>query len=280
MPWSAAVGTVIGLMLGLLLWVAYRPHLESSSHHLIGMFALPWVVIGPAMGIAFLATIFAASRPARSIRRVPIVTALSGRPAPPKQIRRSTIPGIVVLVVGFLLLGSAGAQRGGGGAPQLVFGLLALVVGLILLAPMLLTVFAKLFKWSPISLKMAVRDLARYRSRSASALSAVSLAVLIAVIICIVAAARYGNTLDYAGPNLSSDQMVIYTPTDPTAPALAKSDRRTTLPEGSVLQGPSALCPATCSRLHDRGARRPGRRARDHERLTHPCSLGEAVLRL
>ena len=72
------------------------------------------------------AAYFAASRPARAITRVPIVAALSGRPAPPRQIHRSAIPGIVFFVIAFLLLGYSGSTNGGngsGGAPGLVFGL-------------------------------------------------------------------------------------------------------------------------------------------------------------
>ena len=69
------VGAVTGAVLGLAGWLAYRPSLESSSHHLIGLFQLPWIVIGPAMALAVVATYFAASRPARSITRIPIVAA-------------------------------------------------------------------------------------------------------------------------------------------------------------------------------------------------------------
>jgi len=43
-----------------------------------------------------VATYFAASRPARSITRLPIVAALSGRPAPPKRVHRSALRGIAV----------------------------------------------------------------------------------------------------------------------------------------------------------------------------------------
>ena len=46
----------------------------------------------PAMVLAVVATFFAASFPARAITRVPVVSALAGRPAPPRQIRRSFVP--------------------------------------------------------------------------------------------------------------------------------------------------------------------------------------------
>ncbi|MGH9102449.1 MAG: FtsX-like permease family protein, partial [Acidimicrobiales bacterium] len=60
--------------------------------------------------------------------------------------------------------------------------------------------------------RLALRDLSRYRARSGSALAAISLGVLIAVIIAIASAARYANALDYAGPNLASNQLDVYAP--------------------------------------------------------------------
>ena len=63
---------------------------------------------------------------------------------------------------------------------------------------------------APIVVRLALRDLARYRVRSGAALGAISLSVLIAVIICVVAAARFGNALDYTGPNLASNELVVY----------------------------------------------------------------------
>jgi putative ABC transport system permease protein len=212
------VGTVIGGLLGLVAWIAYRPHAEASAHHLIGEFALPWNVIIPAMALAVVATYFAASRPARAITKVPIVVALSGRPAPPKGVHRSAVPGIVVLVISFFLLSAAGSSHGGGGAPQIIFGLVALIVAMVLLSPLFLQVFARLTRRFPLSVRLAVRDLARYRSRSGSALSAISLGVLIAVMICVIAASRYGNVLDYAGPNVSSNQLIVYTPSNNCGP--------------------------------------------------------------
>ena len=101
-------GATLGFVLGIVLWFAYRPSLEQSSHHLIGVLALSWPVVIAAMLLAVVAALFAASRPARAITRVPIVQALSGRPAAPRQIHRSAVPGIVLLVLAFLLLGYSG----------------------------------------------------------------------------------------------------------------------------------------------------------------------------
>jgi putative ABC transport system permease protein len=208
------VGAALGLVLGLAGWLAYRPALEQNAHHLIGMFALPWGVIGLALLLAVVAAVFAAWLPARAITKVPVVTALSGRPAPPKQVRRSAIPGLVLLVISFILFGLSGSSAdSNGGLQKLALGLIVLIVAVILLAPFCLAAVARLGKRSPISARLALRDLSRYRARSGSALAAISIGILIAVIISVTAAARFGNVLDYAGPNLASNQLIVYTPT-------------------------------------------------------------------
>jgi len=213
------VGALAGLILGFLAWLAYRPEAESSAHHLIGIFALPWNVIAPSMALAVLATFFAAGRPARTIAKVPVVSALSGRPAPPKQLRRSAVPGVVVLVIAFFLFGVSGSAHNGGGAPELVLGFVFLIAGIILFSPMALALLAKVGRRAPVASRLALRDLSRYRARSGSALAAISIGVVIAVMICVVAAARYSNVLDYAGPNVASNQLLVYTPNGPYGPS-------------------------------------------------------------
>jgi putative ABC transport system permease protein len=212
------IGALAGAVLGLAAWLAYRPSVEASAHHEIGAFQLPWIVIGPAMVLAVLATYFAAARPARAITRLSIVTALSGRPAPPKQVHRSIVPGVVLLVISVLGLWYAGKSSNGGGAPELLLGLVALIVALILLSGPCLAVVARLARHTPIAARLALRDLGRYRARSGSALAAISLGVLIAVLVCVLAAGRYGNVLDYAGPNVASNQIIVYTAGGPGGP--------------------------------------------------------------
>jgi putative ABC transport system permease protein len=204
-----AVGALAGLAVGLVAWLAYRPQNEQSAHHLIPMFALPWTVIIVAMVLAVVATFFAAGHPARAITRIPVVSALAGRPAPPRQIHRSFIPGVIALIIGFIMFSLSGAQRSPG---LLVPGFVALVAGIILMAPFFLALLARLGRRAPIAIRLALRDLSRYRARSGSALSAISVGVLIAVIICAVAIARYSNVYDYVGPNLASNQLAVWGP--------------------------------------------------------------------
>jgi putative ABC transport system permease protein len=208
------VGAVAGLVLGFLAWLAYRPQAEQSAHHLMGVFQLPWTVIGISMALAIIATYFAASRPAKAIAKVPIVAALAGRPPALRKTRHLAIPvGVGILVVAFLLLGAAGASDGNGnGILELAVGFIALAVAIVLLSPSFLAVVASAGRLAPIAVRLALRDLARYRARSGPALAAISLSTLIAVLICVASAARFGNVLDYAGPNLTSSQLIVYSP--------------------------------------------------------------------
>ena len=215
---TGIVGAIAGAVLGFLAWLAYRPQAENSAHHVMGVFQLPWTVIGISMALAIIATYFAASRPAKTIAKVPVVAALAGRPPAPKKTRHLAIPiGICFLVGAFLLLGTAGATAGSGGGQkngtlELAVGFITLTVAIVLLAPALLSVVAAAGRRSPVAIRLALRDLARYRARSGPALAAISLSTLIAVIICVASAARFANALDYAGPNLSSNQLIVYEP--------------------------------------------------------------------
>jgi putative ABC transport system permease protein len=220
-----AVGAILGFALGLVVWLAYRPHNEQSAHHVIPMFALPWTVIVVAMVLAVVATFLAAGHPARAITRVPVVAALAGRPAPPRQIHRSFVPGVVALVLGFVFFSLSGAGSQGSGVIWLIPGFIALITGIILVSPFFLALLARVGKRSPIATRLALRDLARYRARSGSALSAISVGILIAVVICAVAVARYSNVYDYVGPNVAANQLAVWSPNgqdgnspDPNAP--------------------------------------------------------------
>jgi putative ABC transport system permease protein len=228
---TGVVGAVAGFALGLAAWLAYRPRAEASAHHVMGAFQLPWLVIFVSMALAVLATYLAAVRPARAIARMPIVGALAARPPAPRQARRWAGPtGAGLLVLAFFLIGLASEQTTSTAAETgnkstlflaLTAGLIVLCVGVVLVAPTCLALLARAARRAPIVVRLAVRDLARYRARSGAALGAISLSVLIAIIICVIAAARFGSAVDYVGPNLASNQLVVYPQAAATTPGAA-----------------------------------------------------------
>jgi len=218
-----AAATLSGAAVGLLLWFAYAPHLQASAGHRIGELNLPWLVIAAVTAFAILTATRAARHPARAIARIPVATALAGRAPRPRPTRRTAIPGLVFLAGGAYLL----AYAGGWGATglndtlHLLGGLVAVLLGSLLVGPLCISVLATLGKRAPVAVRLALRDLARYQARSGAALSAISVTVLIAVLICLFAAARYSNAVDYFGPNLPSNQIVIYTPSGAASAGLA-----------------------------------------------------------
>jgi putative ABC transport system permease protein len=166
------------------------------------------------------------------------VTALSGRPPTPKAARHLTVPfGLGFLALAFFLLGMAGAGVGTSGSgnstaqlQEVAGGVIALVVAVVLLSSACLAVLARLGRWTPVMVRLALRDLARYRARSGPALAAISLSVLIASIVSVVSAARFGDAVDYAGPNLTSSQLIVYPPGhgNPNGPPPTASQLATT----------------------------------------------------
>jgi putative ABC transport system permease protein len=241
---TGLAGALLGTAIGIAAWLAYRPRVEASANHMIAPLALPWAVIGPAIGLAVLATWFAASRPAKAMSRVPVVTALSGRPAPPKKVRRSAIPGLICIGVAFVVLGMSGASGGNGnGMLEVVLGFAALIAGIILLAPTCLALLARLAPRTPVAVRVALRDLSRYRARSGSALAAISVSVMIAVVVTVAAAGRFGNVLDYAGPNLAQDQIIVHLPgwyPGPAGPGSAPGASRATAKQAAAARSIAA----------------------------------------
>jgi len=207
-------GALAGAVLGLAAWFAYVPTLQRASGHVVDAANLPWWAL--ALGVVFAAatSLLASSRPARTMAAVPVVTALSGRPAPPKAVHRAVAPGVIVFAVGIVCLatadGLAGAG-GSGGAPalHLVGGLLAVIIGIVLLAPPAISLL-RASPRLPVAIRIALRDLVRYRARSGAALAAVTFAAFLATGISVIASIQFENVLAWTGPNLAGSQVIVY----------------------------------------------------------------------
>jgi putative ABC transport system permease protein len=209
-----------GAALGLAAWFAYVPALQQAAGHVVDAANLPWWAFAIGAVLAVATSVLASRRPAKTIARVPVVAALSGRPAPPEPVHRSAVPGIIVFAAGVACLAFTGGlagvaghgHAGQGRALLLLAGLVAVIAGIVLLAPLAISVLAAgASPRLPVAVRIALRDLVRYRARSGAALAAVTFAMFLAMGICLVASARFGNPLAWTGPNLSSSQLIIYT---------------------------------------------------------------------
>jgi putative ABC transport system permease protein len=107
------------------------------------------------------------------------------------------------------------AANGGSAILLLLMGLVAVIIGCSLLAPQFVAVLAAAAgPRVPVSVRIALHDLVRYRARSGAALAAVCFAVFLSVLICIIASVRFSDVLDWSGPNLTSSQLIVYTGND------------------------------------------------------------------
>ncbi len=208
--------SLAGAVLGFAAWFAYVPALQQATGHVVDAANLPWWAFAIGVVFAVATSVLASRRPAKTMAQVPVVAALSGRPAPPKPVHRSALPGVIVFAVGLACLAFSGGLAGVQGGPRhallLLAGLVATIVGIVLLAPLAISVLAAgAGPRLPVAIRIALRDLVRYRARSGAALAATAFAVFLAMAICIIASIKFDNPLNWIGPNLSSSQLIIST---------------------------------------------------------------------
>jgi putative ABC transport system permease protein len=235
------VAALAGAAVGLAAWFAYAPTLQQDTGHVVDATNLPWWAFAIGVVFAVATSVLASRRPAKTMAEVPVVAALSGRPAPPKAVHHSALPGVIVFAFGLFCLAFAGGQAGppgGGNGPNpggllvLLGGLVGTIAGLILLAPLAIGVLAPgADRRLPVAIRIALRDLVRYRARSGAALAAVTFAVFLATVICLVGSERTANPLSPSGPSLSSSQLVV---TAGSSPAPGMMNLLTSAQEASL----------------------------------------------
>jgi putative ABC transport system permease protein len=206
---GAAVGLIAGIAgtaFALTAWVVGAPFFETAAGHRIARSDVPWWLVAAGLALAVLTATVAAWWPARSVARVPIVDALSARPPRPRAAHRSLVVAAVLLG-----LGIAGIALGNDPVHDqtrplfLIVGVVATAAALLFMATPAIGAVATLAGRLPATIRLAVRDLARYQARSGAALGAISLGVAIAVSVVVVAAA----TADRADEGNLSDAQLI-----------------------------------------------------------------------
>jgi putative ABC transport system permease protein len=201
-----AVGAGLGTVLGLIVWFSSKPAFEHLLGHRIDLFALPWWAVIAGALLAVLTALAASWWPARSVARLPIIAALSGRPASPQPAHRFALLGTVLSAAGFVSLILAHAVH----TVLIVAGILAITAGMLLLAPLGIRALAALASRAPVAVRLALRDLVRYQARSGAALAAASLAIGIAATIAVTAAAQQAHDHTLSGGNLPTNQLIVW----------------------------------------------------------------------
>jgi putative ABC transport system permease protein len=200
---------VAGAALGIAGWVAAVPVVENAVAHRISRFSLPWSLIVACMGLSVLAAVGASWWPARTLTRQPIMTSLGRRPPTDRRPwRRGTAAAVVLAVAGFVAIAFARSTGQGGTVrpPLLVGGIVGLVLGVVLLAPLAIRALAVPAARLPFSVRLALRDLVRYQGRASAALAAITLGLGVSVSVAVVVKS---NQFHDADGNLSNRQLLI-----------------------------------------------------------------------
>jgi putative ABC transport system permease protein len=200
------VAAVVGTIVGILGWMLAAGAVESAANHRINRFDLPWTLIIAVALLAVVMATLAAWWPARAATRLPVMTALSGRPALPRPVHRSVAVAIGLLVIGVTCVVLAHPTSTHFQPWLLVIGLLAIVTSSVFSAPAAIRMLGPLARRLPFAPRLALRDLARYQSRAAAALAAITLGLGIAVSVVAIAAANQ-NRSDQG--NLSNRELLI-----------------------------------------------------------------------
>jgi len=222
-----ALAALSGTIVGLALWIAVAPTLESAVGHRIDRLSLPWVLIAIAVLLAVAGATAAAWWPGRTVARLPVMLALSGRPPRPRPARHAAIAAAVLIAAGIGCLALSNRDR----PPLIMAGIVATIVGCLLLGPPAIRILSGLAGRLSIAPRLALRDLVRYQARSGAALAAVTLALGIAAATVVIASAEDAKSAA-APPNLSDRQIRVYmgppdSPGDPALDAVAQLDRLT-----------------------------------------------------
>ena len=252
------VGATSGAVLGLVVWLALTPAFEQVFGHRYDPFALPWWAVVTSVILAILTALAASWWPARAVARRPIVEALSGRPAPPQPAHRFALLGTALAAAGFVALILAHAVH----TVLIVGGILAIVAGMLLLAPLGIRAIAALAGRAPVAVRLALRDLARYQARSGAALAAASLAIAIAATIAVTAAAQQAHDHTLTGGNLPTNQLIVWL-ANPNNPGGGGGSGLSVVPVGGGTTTPAVPNPTVVA-----SARSTATRSRKHSEAT------------
>jgi putative ABC transport system permease protein len=200
------LGALAGAFVGVAGWVVLSPVFEPLLGHRIDRFDLPWGPLLLAVALAAVTAVVAAWWPARAAARIPVVAALSARPAPPRPAHRFAAVGVLLLAVGLTGLFLSQQSK----ALYIVGGVLVTALALLLLAPVGVATIGAAARHAPLATRLAMRDLARYRARSGAALAAIALAIGIAAMVALGAAVTVAKTAAPTGGAIPAAQMIVW----------------------------------------------------------------------
>ncbi len=179
------VGSAAGVVLGIAGARLVQPVLQGHSSNWFGPFQVLWGHVAAVAGFGLLSALLAAVVPAWIASRQDVVAVLAGRRGDRKPSTRSPYAGLVLVAAGVGLAVAATHQSHLSVAVALSASAICCVLGMVFLVPVVVVGVARLGRHLPLSLRFAVRDAARHRTRTTPAVAAVAASVMGVVALCI-----------------------------------------------------------------------------------------------
>ena len=170
-----AGAAVVGAAVGIAVAAVIAQVLPRVSTNQLGPWQVDWRYVGAAAALGALASVAAALFPAITAARSDVVAVLAGRRGQAAPRRGWPVLGAAAFAAGAALTLTLGTRQGG--EFMLAGGTLLMVIGAIALMPLLIGLVGHLGSRLPLALRLATRDSARQRSRTAPAVAAVMAAV-------------------------------------------------------------------------------------------------------
>lgn len=140
-----------------------------------GPFDMQWSYVAAAVLLGSIASMVAAYVPARQASKQQVAAVLAGRRGIVRSSRGWPVVGLALVGAGLATCFAFGTRVGGEFA--VAASTIAIVVGAVLLTPIAIGAVAGAGSWLPLPLRLALRDTARQRARSAPAIAAVMASV-------------------------------------------------------------------------------------------------------
>jgi len=198
---SAGAGAALGVAAAFLI----VPQLEAAAGHRMN-FTVPLSIVATAVVVAVAACTVAAWIPARSISRQSIVEVLAARRPRSRPNHSLSGFGVALTVAGFVWLARSATSQSLGGA---IGSISLIVVGVLLLTPAAIAFVGRAVASASLPMRIAGRDLARFQTRSASALGAIVIALAVPLGVGVTTASLDART-STAAPNLDSTTAILW----------------------------------------------------------------------
>ncbi len=168
---AALLGVAVGIGLAFLV----LPWVQSISGEWFGSFQVPWLHLVAVVVFGVASALLAAVVPAGIASRQDVVAVLAGRRGDRAPSVRSPLVGAVLMGLG--VAGAVVGTRAPSGELFIAGSAIVSVLGMILLIPVLLVGLSRVSGRLPLTLRYAVRDAARHRTRTVPAVAAVAATV-------------------------------------------------------------------------------------------------------